>query len=275
MEAEDWLRATFGIEQEGPLWPAAAGLLADGRLRRGEALWSLGLPREARGEFFELIDERRSDGLASYQLAVYLRGLGDHYSSIFAAANVLKAAGVATLDAPRWLARLRYPVYWLDVVRAETEKYGMDPLLLFALIRLESLFDPWAEAAAGEKGLTQVIPSTGDYIAGQLNWPNYQHSDLFRPRASITFGAWYLAEQLSRFGRDALVALAGYNAGPGRAMQWQEQAQGDADRFMAAIDIDSTRQYVQLVYGFHHVYRSLYGASGCGMYQGTSLSCTG
>ena len=141
-EAEDWLRATYDIEQEGPLWPIAPGLLADGRLQRGETLWSLGLQREAREEFFELIEERRSDGLASYQLAVHLRGAGDYYSSIFAAANVLKAADVATLEAPRWLARLRYPAYWLDVVQAEAQKHVMDPLLLFALIRLESLYDP-------------------------------------------------------------------------------------------------------------------------------------
>ena len=80
---------------------------------------------------------------------------------------------------------------------------------------------------------------------------------------------------MQRFNRDALVALAGYNAGPGRALGWQDQAQGDADRFLAAIDIASTRQYVQLVYGFHHVYRTLYGAGGCGMYQATSLSCAG
>ena len=63
----------------------------------------------------------------------------------------MKAAGVATLEAPRWLARLRYPAYWLDVVQVEAQKHVMDPLLLFALIRLESLYDPWAEAAAGER----------------------------------------------------------------------------------------------------------------------------
>lgn len=274
IEAEDWLRATFDLEQASPLWPATADLLADDRLRRGAVLWSLDLIDEAREEFFHLIDESSGDGLRSYQLAVHLRGLGDYYSSIFAAANVLKAAEVATVDAPRWLARLRYPVYWLDQVLAAAREHAMDPLLLFSLIRLESLFDPWAEAAAGEKGLTQVIPPTGDYIAGQINWPDYQHSDLFRPQASIIFGAWYLAEQLQRFNLNPLVALAGYNAGPGRALQWQEASGGDPDRFLEAIDIDSTRNYVQLLYGIHHVYRTLYGAEGCGMYQGV-FSCTG
>lgn len=272
--AEKWLRATFDIGQEGPLWPAAAELLADDRLRRGEALWSLGMHREAREEFFALINENAGRGLSSYQLAVHLSRLGDYHSSIFAAANVLKAAGSATLEAPRWLARLRYPVYWLDVVQTVAAEHAMDPLLLFALIRLESLFNPWAESTAGEKGLTQVIPPTGEYIAAQMNWPDYRHSDLFRPQASIRFGAWYLAEQLERFGRDAMVALAGYNAGPGRALEWRDQAGGDADRFLAAIDIDSTRSYVQLVYGFHNIYRTLYGQSGCAMYQGV-IACAG
>ena len=262
-QAEDWLRSTFSITQESPLWPASGELLADGRLQRGEALWSLGLHNAAREEFAALLDGHSDDGLGSYQLAVHLRGLGDFYSSIFAAANILNAAGVATLEAPPWLARLRYPVYWQDVVQDVARQHAMDPMLLFSLIRLESLFNPWAEAAAGEKGLTQVIPTTGDYIAGQISWPDYQHSDLFRPQASVTFGAWYLAEQLERFGLDALVALAGYNAGPGRALQWQQAAQGDADRFLAAIDIDSTRNYVQLIYGFHYVYRTLYGLSDC------------
>ena len=261
--AEDWLRSIFSITQEGPLWPASEDMLADGRLQRGAALWSLGLHNAAREEFAALLDEYSDDGLRSYQLAVHLRGLGDYYSSIFAAANILNAAGVATLEAPPWLARLRYPVYWQDVVQDVARQHAMDPMLLFALIRLESLFNPWAEAAAGEKGLTQVIPPTGDYIAGQISWPNYQHSDLFRPQASVTFGAWYLAEQLERFGLDALVALAGYNAGPGRALGWQQAAQGDADRFLAAIDIESTRNYVQLIYGFHYVYRTLYGISDC------------
>lgn len=264
-QAEDWLRSAFGITQEGPLWPAAESLLADERLRRGETLWALGLPRLAREEFAGLVEEFSEDGLRSWQLALHLRSLGDYHSSIFAAANILNAAGVSTLEAPPWLARLRYPVYWLDVVQTVTGRHAMDPLLLFALVRLESLFDPWAEAAAGEKGLTQVIPTTGDYIAGQLNLGDYQHEDLFRPQESLTFGAWYLAEQLQRFDGDRLAALAAYNAGPGRAIEWQAAAQGDADRFLAAIDISSTRNYVQLIYGFHYIYRALYGAGECAL----------
>ena len=60
----------------------------------------------------------------------------------------------------------------------------------------------------------QVIPSTGQYIAEQLNWPDYQHSDLFRPYAGVAFGAFYIDEQLELFDQNTIAALAAYNAGP-------------------------------------------------------------
>ena len=131
--------------------------------------------------------------------------------------------------------------------------------LYFCTVSLESLFDTTATAAAGEKGLTQVIPGTAEYIANQLQWPNYQHSVLFRPYAGIAFGAYYLDEQLERFDGNVPAALAGYNAGPGRALDWLSLAGGDPDLFMATITIDSTRGYVQRIYGFYNIYRALYG----------------
>lgn len=259
--AEDWLRATFGIEQEGVLWPLSAALEADPRLVRGRELWAVGAYAEAETEFSDLLQAYKEDGLASYQLAIFLRAAAAYQLSIVGAANLLQTAGVATLDAPSWIARLRYPAYYRDVVLAAAEKYSLDPLLLFSLVRLESLFDTTATAAAGEKGLTQVIPSTAEYIAGQLQWAGYQHSDLHRPYAGVEFGAFYLAEQMRRFAGSAIAALAGYNAGPGRAASWLELAGGDPDLFMSVITIDSTRGYVERVYGFYAIYRALYGAA--------------
>jgi soluble lytic murein transglycosylase len=130
---------------------------------------------------------------------------------------------------------------------------------MYSLIRHESLFDTYATAAAGEKGLTQVIPGTGEYIASQLQWPDYQHTDLFRPYAGIEFGAYYLSEQLRTFEGNTVAALSGYNAGPGRAASWLEISGGDPDGFMTAITIDSTRIYVQRIYSYYNIYRALYG----------------
>ncbi|MGQ9889164.1 MAG: lytic transglycosylase domain-containing protein [Aggregatilineales bacterium] len=259
--AENWLRQTFDVEQDGPLWPLSPALEADPRLVRGRELWAVGAYAEAENEFNDLLQAYRTDGLASYQLSIFLRAIAAYRLSIAGAANLIQAAGAATLDTPSWIARLRYPVYYRDVVLDAAERYNLDPLLLFSLIRLESLFDTTATAAAGEKGLTQVIPSTAEYIASQLQWPNYQHSDLFRPYVGVEFGAFYLAEQMRRFGGSAIAALASYNAGPGRAASWLQLAGGDPDLFMSVITIESTRGYVERLYSFYTIYRALYGSA--------------
>jgi soluble lytic murein transglycosylase len=260
-EAENWLRETFDITQEGSLWALSPTLENDARIVRGRELWAVAAYDEARSEFSDIIDAYKDDALASYQLAIFLRGIGAYNASILAAANIILAADVGTLDAPPFIARMRYPAYYLDVVQDASTRHNLDPLLLYSLIRHESLFDTNATAAAGEKGLTQVIPSTAEYIASQLRWDNYQHTDLFRPYAGIEFGAFFLSEQVQRFDGNVTAALAGYNAGPGRAQQWLEASGGDHDLLLNAITIDSTRVYVQRIYGYYNIYRTLYGTT--------------
>ena len=260
-EAENWLRQTFALQETGSLWQLSAALAADPRLVRGRELFAIGAVSDAFIEFEDLIDEARAQGdvLASYQLAVHLRGLGALRESIIAAADVIIASPSGTLQVPPFIARLRFPDYYLDVIQPLAEDYSIDPLLILSLIRQESLFNTYATAAAGEKGLMQVIPATAQYIAGQLNWPDYQHSDLFRPYAGVAFGAYYLDEQLELFDQNAIAALAAYNAGPGRALDWNALSGGDPDLFMTTITIDWTRLYVQHIYRNYSIYRELYG----------------
>ena len=258
-KAEKWLRERWDLTQSGALWPLSDPLKNDLRYLRGNELWALGEFAAAQDEFLALVNANGGDPLKSYQLAVALSEKTVYYPSLVAAAQLIRLAGVSTLEAPPYIARLRYPIYYLQPVLTATDQRGIDPLLMFALIRQESLFDANATAAAGEKGLTQVIPSTGDYIAGRLAWADYEHSDLFRPYASIEFGTYYLAEQLDAFEQNAFAALAGYNAGPGRAADWLALAGDDPEAFITTITIDSTRKYVQNIYAQHFIYRSLYG----------------
>ena len=257
--AEKWLRGRFSLQQDGTLWPLSAALQNDARLLRGQEMWVLGAFDEAIDEFFALVNAHQSNALNSYQLAIHLRDLTAFYPSIVAAANVIKLANTSTLAAPPYLARLRYPSYFLQPLLDSSRRHEVDPLLLLSLVRHESLFNARATAGAGEKGLTQVIPSTGDYIASQLSWPDYAHIDLFRPYIGLEFGAYYLAEQLSLFEQNVVASLAAYNAGPGRAANWLALAGEDLEVFLSAITIDSTRQYIQRIYSHYAVYRELYG----------------
>lgn len=260
--AEQWLRQTFGITQEGDLAKPSATLQADPRLIRGEELWGLAAYQEALTEFTGLLDEARTnkDALTSYQLAVYLRERGAFSSSIVAAADVIVASGVPTLQAPAYIARMRYPIYYAHLVQAHQAKYGFDALVLFALMRQESLYNTNAISSAQARGLTQVIPSTGRYIAGKLNYPNFQDADLYRPHVGVAFGAFYLDEQLRLFKGNVAAALAAYNAGPGRALDWVKLSGGGIDAMMVTIQFAETRSYLERIYSHYAIYRALYGA---------------
>jgi soluble lytic murein transglycosylase len=143
---------------------------------------------------------------------------------------------------------------------AEAQSYGYDPLLQFALVRQESLFESFATSGAAAQGLSQVIPDTGAYIAKRLGLDDYVNEDLYRPYIGIAFGAYYLDQQLDAFDGDVAAALSAYNAGPGNAARWYEQAGGDIDLYVETVDFSETRQYIERIYAGQAIYRHLYGA---------------
>jgi soluble lytic murein transglycosylase len=101
-----------------------------------------------------------------------------------------------------------------------------------------------------------VIPPTGYGIANAIGATGFTPDDLFRPSVSLEFGAYYLGGQLRRFG-DPHPALAAYNAGPGRAVNWLAKAPSSrATDFVEAIDIDETHDYVEKVMNHyaHYLY---------------------
>lgn len=259
-EAENWLRTTYGIQQQGALWPLSDTLKNDPLLVRGSELWAVAAYDDAYTEFSALLEQERNEGdaLASYQLAVYFRSIGAYPSSIVAAADVIRAANVATVDAPGYIARMRYPAYYLDLIERFGGERDLDPLLMLGLMRQESLFNPNATSFANARGLAQVIPSTGQYIADQLNKPGYNDTDLYRPYVSVEFGTFYLAEQLRLFDGFVPAALAAYNGGPGNALDWYAIAGRDLDLLVTTITFSETRSYVQRIYGHYNIYRTLY-----------------
>lgn len=91
------------------------------------------------------------------------------------------------------------------VIEQEAKKHNLDPLLIKAIIRQESGFDPLALSPKGAGGLMQLMPETAAALGV---------SDIFNPWENIAAGVRYLRQQIDRFGSIAL-ALAAYNAGPG------------------------------------------------------------
>ncbi|MBI4314452.1 MAG: lytic transglycosylase domain-containing protein, partial [Chloroflexi bacterium] len=160
---------------------------------------------------------------------------------------------------PPFFTHLRFGPYYADLITQAADDYNIDPLLLYALVRQESLFEGSVTSSAAAQGLMQIIPDTGDWIADRLHWPNYWQSDLYRPFINVEFGAFYLDYQRQYLGGDMLAALAAYNAGPGNAEKWLSVSLNDPDLFVEIIRLDEPRRYVRGVYEFYEIYRNLYG----------------
>nr|HID14586.1 tetratricopeptide repeat protein [Anaerolineae bacterium] len=261
-EAEDWLAEWLGLDTVARLSELDPHLAADPRLQRGLELWRLGRFEEAKGELEALRRATASDALAQYQLALLFRDVGLYRSSILCAERVVHLSPVTTtLDAPAFIARLAYPTYYEDLVLQNARESGLDPLLVFALIRQESLFESLATSTASARGLMQVIPPTGAQIAAQLGWPpDYETADLYRPYVSLRFGTHYLAQQRDRFDGRLNVALAAYNGGPFNAQGWLESAGDDPDLFLELITLGEPRLYLRRIKEHFVIYQALYGA---------------
>jgi soluble lytic murein transglycosylase len=263
-EAETWLSSWLGLGDVSSGEPVDLSRLSDelaqdGRLIRGQKLWRLGLRQEAKRELESLRQDYAGNPLASYQLALFFRDLGLYRSSIIAASSIIHQSGGTVFTVPRLIGRLAYPTYYSDLVLIEAEKYGFDPLLQFALIRQESLYESFATSSAVAQGLSQVIPDTGLYIAQRLGWPDYKNEDLYRPYVGVAFGAYYLNQQLEAFDNQVHVALSAYNGGPGNAARWYRQAPDDPDLYLETVDFAETRSYIERIYVGQAIYRYLYG----------------
>jgi soluble lytic murein transglycosylase len=265
-EAETWLRVSFNLPPETDL--SGPGALAqDPRFVRGTELWELGMYDEARLEFESLRASVELSPTDNFRLANHLAGIGLYRSAVFAARQVLTLAGQdtqqASLTAPAYFNHLRYGLYYHDLIINEAQKYGLDPLFMFSVIRQESLFEGFVRSSAGAHGLMQIIPSTGQQIANELNWPpEYGDSDLYRPLVSVTFGSYYLQKTRDMLKGDIYGGLAAYNAGPGNALVWQQLAGGDPDLMLEIIRFEETRNYIRYIYEIYSTYRSLYGPQG-------------
>lgn len=256
--AELWL-ASLGGPEALATGPSPFDLPA---WQRAQELHRLGLNREATSESLWLIDQSRSQPWSLYRLARALHDLGLTHLAARAATDLLESADAPLEQAPRALLELAYPLDYLPLIDAAAAENGLSPLLLLAMIRQESFFDPTAGSPAGALGLTQVMPLTAQEIVRKLNVEDFSTSDLLRPLVSIRFGAHYLGSQLGLFDGNLFLALAAYNGGPGNASRWRESLPtADMDLFVELIDITETRTFVKVVLENYAIYRFLYGGA--------------
>jgi soluble lytic murein transglycosylase len=155
-----------------------------------------------------------------------------------------------------WQARYPFP-YLREIEKWSTER-KLNPLLVTALMRQESRFEPKIKSVADATGLMQVLPSTAKWIAPQIK-VDFKTISLENPNDNIMLGTWYLGHTHDQYNNNSMLAIASYNAGPGNVSKWlQTLTTQDPDEFVEQIPFDETKNYVRQVFGNYWNYLRLY-----------------
>lgn len=250
------------VASRGDVAGAQQALADDPGLARTDALLAMGLRQAAIWELGDVESRVGSQSLG----AVALLGGWEQQRGLYNAAlslgfDVAGTANVSLTSGPAALRRLVYPLPNPGVLAQAAQQLRTDPLLFASLMLQESNMDQAVESAAQARGLSQLIASTGYDAARALGQYGFVSSDLFRPRTSITLGAFTFGQRLARYDNRIFPALAAYNAPEFAVDGWLLSAgPSDVDTFAEAIPFTETYPYVQRIYANYKQYLELYGS---------------
>jgi len=199
-----------------------------------------------------------------YYLASVYGELRNYTLSVRFADRILNGGDYSmfTDEEMRQILRLAYPLGYQDIVRREAEKLGMDPLLVLAVIRQESMFDPGAISSANAIGLMQIIPPTARSVAKKMGTKT-SPAKLKEPEHNVSLGVWYLKHLIDLQAGSLVLALASYNWGAARVSRYLSSLSEDLKKEeVALIDLiptAETRLYVKKVLFNYWMYRRIWG----------------
>lgn len=169
---------------------------------------------------------------------------------------------IAVVLAGVMYAANRYWIHRYDaLIHRHAQIYHVDPDLVWSIIYQETYFRSWKKGEHGEIGLMQVRPSVGKEWAAETGMRGLiaqmetdPEAVLSDPEWNIPIACWYLEKLQNQYretpGAEARM-VAGYNAGPSRAAEWNKVPDGapalNANDFITRIDISSTKAYVTAI----------------------------
>ncbi len=141
----------------------------------------------------------------------------------------------------------RFPMPFREQVVAKARAVGLDPAVMYGLMRQESRFVTDIRSGVGASGLMQIMPATAKWTAKQIGL-DYRPEMINDRDTNLLLGASYLKRVLDDFGGSLALATAAYNAGPGRPRRWREGgAVMEPAAWAESIPFTETRDYVKKV----------------------------
>ncbi len=155
-------------------------------------------------------------------------------------------------------ARLAYPRAYGGLVELAAREARVPAALIFAVMRQETGFWAGGRSPAGARGLLQVLPATGAWMAQRARLRGYAGWKLYEPETSLRVGAAFLAFLLERYRGSVPLALGAYNAGQGAMDRWIKKRPGlELDALLEEIPVSETARYVRRALCFYATYRLL------------------
>lgn len=227
----------------------------DAAMRRIALLEDLGMDTEAHFEE-DALEDAADSSLA--RLLATAAAFRDHGLPAHAARLGARAIDRGAPKDAR-VYRLVYPLVDRAQLVAQAKAHHLDPALVAGLIRQESSFNPHALSAAGARGLMQVMPSVGQQVARNLDFPVWDQALLFDPDANLQLGTAHLAGSVKEYDGVLVRVLAAYNAGASRATRWAKKGGADDPELYAErIPFVETRDYVRIVQRNAELYSAMY-----------------
>ena len=152
-----------------------------------------------------------------------------------------------------------YMLNYREEISLFSEKYQVDPFIISAMIYCESTFRSDAVSSVGAVGLMQIMPATGEWLAGKLKIGDYSENMLLRPSINIEMGCYYMRFLLDRYDGDLVCAVAAYHSGQGTVDGWRSNPEISEDgKTLHNIPEGETRKYTTRVINATEIYRKLY-----------------
>jgi len=160
---------------------------------------------------------------------------------------------------PLQVLKFLYPLPHEAKVRKHAK---IDPFLVYSVMRQESVFDAAITSPVGARGLLQIMPATGEFLAKKENLKKYNKDLLYNPYMNIRLGVRYLNDLYDEYKGDYIGILGNYNAGPAPAARWvANYGSLPWDVRVEEVSYWETRDYVKRVLGNYWIYKELYGES--------------
>lgn len=171
----------------------------------------------------------------------------------------LALCGISLVGA-RQLQFHLYPFPQRELVQHYAGVHDLNPHLVAAVIRVESRWRVGATSPKGARGLMQIMPATGSWIAAQLGDQGFDAGQLYEPDLNIRYGTWYLAYLISQFGGQLTPALAAYNGGSHNVRAWLAEGRWTGEvGTLSQVPFEETREFVIRVVRNYERYERLYG----------------